>query len=97
MFSFEELFNAAITKGFKVEAFSIIADRYGDIDTYNCDTVLRISCKRFIWNTWIGCTISGNEPNMFFEGRYNQNNGATQNTYKKECSILFDLGLRSIK
>lgn len=95
MFTFEELFNAAIAKGFKVEAYSYVFDRWGDRDGE--ETILSISNKDAIWFTWVGSIITDNEPLMFFHGRYNQNNGATQRTYKKENNMLFDLGLRSIK
>lgn len=94
MKTFHELYNAAIENGFKVETYSIVFDRWFDrVD----ETIIRISNKNAIWFTWSGNVYDGSEPYMMFKGRYNQNNGVTQNTVKKEWGILYDLGLRKFK
>lgn len=95
MHTFEEIYNAAIEKGFKIEAYSNVFDRWGDRGIE--ETTVQVSNKFAIWFTWSGYPIAGEEPYMFFRGRYNQNNGANQKTFKKERSILFDLGLVDMK
>lgn len=95
MYTFEQLFNAAQEKGFKVDAFTTYLDRWGD-KVRGPETFISIQIREYIWFTWY--FIDAENPTYaFFKGRYSQRNGATQKTFKKEHNALVDLGLEKVK
>lgn len=88
MKNFENLVTAAKRKGFKFEAFSTKFDRWGDQITEQ--TYLQIQIGKSVWYTWMSFK---DDDYLFFEGRYNQNNGAHQKTFRKEFKALNILGI----
>lgn len=91
MTTFKQLTESAKNKGFKIESFTNIFDRFGDMGTM--ETTLSIKLEDYVWYTWTIWSEDVDDRDMFFEGRYNQCNGAKQKTYKKERKALEILGL----
>jgi hypothetical protein len=100
MASFNNLIQAAYKKGFKIESFTNIKTRWGTETTPR--TIISIEIQPFIWYTWemfvywnddFSERVFNEEQYMFFQGRYNQTNGASQKTFRRERKGLSLLGL----
>ncbi len=85
--NFDILINAAKNKGLKYDTWSAKFDRWGELVEI---TYVQINTQKHVWCTW---AIYKNENFAFFEGRYNQVNGALQKTYKKEINAYKILGI----
>lgn len=102
MTTFTPLVKAIEEKGFRFEIYTNVFNRWGDEVTP--ETFISVELKPYIWFTWSFHTFLNtetwnrkyNEENQYldFKGRYNQNNGATQKSIRKEWKALEQLGLK---
>jgi len=89
MSTFTQLVEAAQKKGFSTDIWTTFQDRWGD--SVLPTTYVQINTEEHVWCTWRFY------PDMYnislFEGRYNQANGVTQKTWRKESRAFELLGV----
>jgi hypothetical protein len=88
---YNEIVEAAKNKGFQFETYTSFSDRWGE--HVLPVTVLSIKLEDHVWYHWDVLPEYYNRFDMFFNGRYNQVNGATQKTFKKEYKAFKLLGI----
>jgi hypothetical protein len=104
MITFQDLISAAEAKGLRFEAYTTFFNRFGD--EIPAETIVSINTGDHIWSSWTvydATTFNGDDYSKLlfsddnfvsFTGRYNQANGVTQNTWRKENDALKKLGIK---
>lgn len=92
MYTFNEIIEAVKNKGLQFDTYTSFLDRWGENEIPI--TTLSIKLEKDIWYHWDVLPEYAEKSTMNFKCRYNQTNGATQKSFKKEFKAYRLLNLK---